>query len=283
MADMTPPPGKARVSVALSSQDQARWDLRVLAIGALIVILDQITKALITAHFSGSHLYDIVPVIDHIIVFEYDRNTGAAFSSFTHSPLLLTFLILIALGVIGWLYWSTRPRANPWLKITFGLILGGAVGNLIDRFRLGYVVDFVHFQIPALGFSFAVFNVADSGISIGIVALAVIFWLMPRQEPIPEAAPYPVPEAQVHPAPLRRGDGSASAALGNSSAARPHTSTHPIATKAAATQRAAKPEGNGKASASKPTTARTAAAKIRATASASRPYARSAAKKRKRH
>jgi signal peptidase II len=166
-----------------------RWDLLVAAVAATVVILDQITKALVLARFSGVHVDDVISVVGNIIVFEYDQNRGAAFSSFTHSPVLLTILILIALGVISWLYWSTRDRANLWLKITFGLIIGGAIGNLIDRFRLGYVVDFIHFQLPAIHYSFYVFNIADSGISIGIVALALLFWLMPRQEAIPEVPP----------------------------------------------------------------------------------------------
>ena len=165
----------------LSAPMQVRWDLIVAAIALVWVLLDQFTKHLIVAHFSGQHIADIVPVIGTIITFEYFGNKGAAFSSFTNSPGVLAFLILVAVGVIAWLYWSTRARANPWLKVTFGLIFGGAIGNLIDRVRLGYVVDFIHFQLPSLHFDFFVFNVADTGISVGVVMLAIIFWMMPRE------------------------------------------------------------------------------------------------------
>jgi signal peptidase II len=175
-----------RADETLSTEMQLRWDLLVGAIALLVVVIDQITKHLVVAHFSGQHLYDIVPVIGNFVTLEYLKNTGAAFSSFTNSPGVLLFFIVVAVGVIVWLYASTRPRNHPWLKTTFGLIFGGAIGNLIDRVRLGYVVDFVHFQIPSLKFSFAVFNVADSAISVGVILLALLFWALPREQ---EASP----------------------------------------------------------------------------------------------
>ncbi len=189
MSLMTKPRDQQVSTAPLDSAAQMRWHGIVVLITLGVIILDQITKALVVAHFTGAHRYDIVPVIDHLVTFEYVQNTGAAFSSFTHSPALLAVLILIALGVIGWLYWSTRERAIPALKIVFGLILGGALSNnLLDRPRLGYVVDFVHFQIPAIHFDFAVFNLADACISLGVIALALIFWVMPRETPNPEVA-----------------------------------------------------------------------------------------------
>lgn len=173
----------------LAPEMQARWDLVVVGIAVLLVIIDQFTKHLVVAHFSGAHKFDVVPVLGNILSFQYLGNTGAAFSSFTTQPLVLGFLILVAVGVIVWLYATTRARANPLLKVTFGLIFGGAVGNLIDRVRLGYVVDFIHFQLPSIHFDFAVFNMADAGISVGVVLLALIFWTMPREhEPEPGLA-----------------------------------------------------------------------------------------------
>jgi signal peptidase II len=165
----------------LAPEARVRWDLIVGAVALGVIIIDQITKHLIVAHFTGTHAYDVVPVFGNVLSLEYTGNRGAAFSSFTNSPGVLAFLIAVAVGVIGWMYWSTRPRKNPWLKVTFGLIIGGALGNLIDRMRLGYVVDFIHFQIPAIHFDFAIFNVADSAISVGVVLLAIIFWTLPRE------------------------------------------------------------------------------------------------------
>ena len=92
--------------------------------------------------------------------------------------MVMFFFIALAIGVIGYLYWRSRETGTLLLKITFGLVLGGAIGNLIDRFSHAYVVDFIHFQIPNIGFDFAVFNVADSAISVGVVLLAYLVWRM---------------------------------------------------------------------------------------------------------
>ncbi|MBA3826644.1 MAG: signal peptidase II, partial [Ktedonobacterales bacterium] len=168
----------------LTPEGQVRWDLIVAGVAVVVIIIDQITKALIHARFAGNHVYDVVSVVGNVVTLVFDKNPGAAFSSFTDSPLLLGLLIVIAVGVIAYMYWSNRARDYPLLKITFGFILGGAVGNLIDRVRLGYVTDFVHFQLPAIHFDFAIFNIADSAISIGVVLLAFVFWTLPREEPV---------------------------------------------------------------------------------------------------
>jgi signal peptidase II len=166
----------------LSPQEQIRWDFYVAGIALTVVILDQISKALILQHFNScSSNVPPVPVIGQIISFTLLCNPGISFSFATDSPLLVLFLVSIAVAVIGWLYWSLRSRNNIWLKIVFGLIFGGAIGNnLIDRITRGYVVDFIHFQMQ--NFNFAVFNVADSAICVGMIALAIIFWFgMPRE------------------------------------------------------------------------------------------------------
>jgi signal peptidase II len=172
----------------LAPDARIRWDLIVAGIALVVILLDQFTKHLIVSYFSGPRSEDVVHLIGNVLTFQNVGNRGAAFSSFTHSPGTLAILILAAVGVIAWLYFSTRPRRNPWLKVTFGLIMGGAAGNLIDRVRLGYVVDFVHFQLPSIHFDFAVFNLADSCIVVGVLALAVIFWTLPRDRE-PAAAP----------------------------------------------------------------------------------------------
>ncbi len=176
------------VAAPLSPEERVRWDVIVAAIAFGVIILDQTSKALVVSHFSGIHTYDVVSILGNVLTIVYDQNTGAAFSSFVQAPLLLGLLILLAICVIGWLYWTTRSRANLMLKITFGLIIGGALGNLIDRWRHGYVVDFVHFQLPGLHhFDFAIFNVADSAISLGVIGLAITFWRMQSENNQPTA------------------------------------------------------------------------------------------------
>ncbi|MGZ3716646.1 MAG: signal peptidase II [Ktedonobacterales bacterium] len=150
-----------------------RNDLVMVAAGALLVVLDQLSKHWIAQHLTldGSP----IPIFGYVLELLYVQNTGVAFSMLSGSAVLFLF-IAVAIGVIGWMYWRMRENGSLLLKLSFGLILGGAVGNLIDRVTHGYVVDFVHFQIPPDIFNFAVFNVADSGISIGVVLLAFLLW-----------------------------------------------------------------------------------------------------------
>ncbi|MEH1862255.1 MAG: signal peptidase II [Nostoc sp.] len=127
--------------------------------------LDQITKYWVVQSFSLGQTLPLLPGIFH---FTYVTNTGAAFSLFSGKVEWLRWLslgvslVLIALALIG-------PTLNLWDQLGYGLILGGAMGNGIDRFVLGYVVDFLDFRL----INFAVFNMADSFISIGIVCLLI--------------------------------------------------------------------------------------------------------------
>ena len=127
--------------------------------------LDQITKYWMVQTFSLGQTLPLLPGIFH---FTYVTNTGAAFSLLSGKVEWLRWLslgvslVLIALALFG-------PTLNLWDQLGYGLILGGAMGNGIDRFVLGYVVDFLDFRL----INFAVFNVADSFISIGIVCLLI--------------------------------------------------------------------------------------------------------------
>jgi signal peptidase II len=127
--------------------------------------LDQITKYWVVQTFS---LGQTLPLLTGIFHFTYVTNTGAAFSLLSGKVEWLRWLslgvslVLIALPLFG-------PTLNLWDQLGYGLILGGAMGNGIDRFVLGHVVDFLDFRL----ISFPVFNVADSFISIGIVFLLI--------------------------------------------------------------------------------------------------------------
>lgn len=139
---------------------------RLFWIAALITFfLDQITKYWVVQTFSLGKTLPLLPGIFHLT---YVTNTGAAFSLLSGKVEWLRWLslgvslILIALALFS-------PALNLWDQLGYGLILGGAMGNGIDRFALGYVVDFLDFRL----INFAVFNVADSFISIGIVCLLI--------------------------------------------------------------------------------------------------------------
>lgn len=150
-----------------------RNDLVMVATGVLLVVFDQLSKHWIAQHLTLEG--NPVPIFGHVLELLYVQNTGVAFSLLAGKTVLFLF-IAVAIGVIGWMYWRMRGNGSLLLKLSFGLILGGAAGNLIDRVTHGYVVDFIHFQIPPNIFNFAVFNIADSGISVGVVLLAFLLW-----------------------------------------------------------------------------------------------------------
>lgn len=175
-----------------------RTDMLMVAVGVALVILDQLTKRWILDYFAADPTRAPIPLLGHVLDLEYVQNTGVAFSMLEGQTVLFVFVVL-AVAVIGALYWRTRDTASAALKVAFGLILGGAVGNnLIDRLTRGYVVDFIHFHIDPV-FNFAVFNVADSGITVGVCLLAFMLWRGGTR-------------AASEPAPASSGPASASAA-----------------------------------------------------------------------
>ncbi|BAY28567.1 lipoprotein signal peptidase [Nostoc carneum NIES-2107] len=138
-------------------------------IAALIAFfIDQLTKYWVVQTFKLGQTLPLLPDIFH---FTYVTNTGAAFSLLSGKVEWLRWLSLaVSLVLIGVALFG--PLLNFWDQLGYGLILGGAMGNGIDRFILGYVVDFLDFRL----INFAVFNMADSFISIGIVCLLIASW-----------------------------------------------------------------------------------------------------------
>ncbi len=133
---------------------------------AVIVVLDQITKQLVRA---GVALHDSIEVIPGVLNLVHVRNTGAAFgflnlTDLAYKQVLMTGMALLALGAVGWYSSQVPPRAVL-ARAGLALIVGGAVGNLIDRATVGYVVDFVDVYWGSV--HFWAFNVADSAITVG--------------------------------------------------------------------------------------------------------------------
>jgi signal peptidase II len=154
------------------------YDFFALLTVLIVVIADQWTKSLVVRSVAPGDVVPL-PVVGHFLAIEYTRNNGAAFSSFTQgasSSIILAVLIVVAIVVVGILYAriiNTGPLAY---KLIFGLIIGGALGNLLDRaLHGGYVVDFISFRIPELHYAFAIFNIADACISVGVVLLLLLF------------------------------------------------------------------------------------------------------------
>lgn len=145
---------------------------RISILGSFIIIADQVTKAVVQGSFG---LGESVHVIPGLLNFTYVRNPGAAFGFLATAPESVRrplFLLIPVLACVWLLYliWQTRNN-NTLLCFAYGLIFSGAIGNLIDRFTLGYVVDFVDFHLGSS--HFPAFNVADSAISI---AAGLLIW-----------------------------------------------------------------------------------------------------------
>lgn len=147
------------------------YDVFALLTAIIVISLDQWTKALVVARLSPPDFGPQVPLIGQYLVLYYIRNKGAAFSMFNTNGPLLIVLIAIAVAVIIYLYLRVFNSGSLLYKLVFGLIIGGAAGNLLDRFTHGSVVDFIWFRLPQVGFSFAIFNLADAAISVGVVLL----------------------------------------------------------------------------------------------------------------
>jgi signal peptidase II len=137
-----------------------------LLVGGLIA-LDQISKALVEANLPMQEKIDVLPFLALFRTF----NTGIAFSFLSGmDDLALSLLTLAITGLVLFL-WSRSSSAQVWAQLGFACVVGGAIGNLIDRLRFGHVVDFILFHTP--DWSFAVFNFADSFITIG--AALIVF------------------------------------------------------------------------------------------------------------
>ena len=153
------------------------YDALALLVVIVVIALDQWTKALVVANLSPPETRSPVPIIGDYLTIYYIQNSGAAFSLLANN-IVLAVLIGVAICVIVYLYarmFNTGPLA---FKLIFGLIIGGAVGNLIDRvIHDGYVVDFIFFRIPQIGYHFAIFNIADASISVGVVLLFLFILL----------------------------------------------------------------------------------------------------------
>lgn len=144
--------------------------IRLILVSGGVVLADQVTKYLITLNLA---LHEHIVVIENFFNINHVLNSGGAFGLFANgSPLLRKFIFLFLSSLVAlfvlWLYKKTA-RDLVFLSLGLALIFGGAIGNLIDRFRFGKVVDFLDFYLGTA--HWPAFNVADSAISIGMAIL----------------------------------------------------------------------------------------------------------------
>jgi signal peptidase II len=143
-----------------------------LILTAVVLVADQLTKAWATLSLKPIIFKDIIPGFFRL---SYATNRGVAFSIFADSQLdirwVLSGVSLIA-ALFVFSYFRRAPADKPWLNVSLSLLMAGIVGNLIDRVRLGEVVDFIELHWHDL-YSWPTFNIADSAICVGAVLLAL--------------------------------------------------------------------------------------------------------------
>ena len=140
--------------------------ITVFSIAFIIILIDPITKFLIKINLQ---LNQNIPIIKNIFHLTYVHNFGAGFGILQQQKLVLIFISIIVIGLIFY-YLDRIKEKEIFLQIVVGFILGGTIGNLIDRLAYGFVIDFLDFQI------WPVFNLAESFVTIGVVGLIVYLW-----------------------------------------------------------------------------------------------------------
>jgi signal peptidase II len=172
--------------------DESSKKSRLLIISLLVILLDQLSKTAVVHYFQ---IGESTPVLGNFFRLTYILNPGGVFGSKLGSQNFYTIISILALVVTSWFFIKTE-RSETWLRVGLCMVLGGAVGNLIDRFRFGQVVDFLDFDFFNInlppskilffnfpGFSldrWPVFNLADSFVLVGMVF--IIFHLLRSKE-----------------------------------------------------------------------------------------------------
>jgi len=135
-----------------------------LGLAATVIVADQLTKAWLVSVLAPG---ESMPIVGDYLRLVHSQNNGALFGLFRESALLFGLASIVVIGLI--VAYHARSGRSRYMSVALGLLLGGAIGNLIDRLRLGYVVDFVDAGIG--NFRWYTFNVADAAISFAILFL----------------------------------------------------------------------------------------------------------------
>lgn len=145
-------------------------NLTLVVVAGLILVIDQLTKLYVD---NSMTLYSSITVVDNFFNITYIRNPGAAFGILADSTFRIPFLVGVSVAALGAILYMLRstPREQKFSVLALSLIFAGAAGNLIDRVRLGEVIDFL--DLHWHGHHWPAFNVADSSICIGA---AVLLW-----------------------------------------------------------------------------------------------------------
>lgn len=136
----------------------------------VFLIIDIVSKLIVSKMMD---FYDSIVVIRDFFYITYVRNTGAAWSIFSDKTWVVILLSLIIIGALIIYIYKNKPKSLM-EKIGYSMILGGAIGNFLDRIIYGYVIDFFDFYI--FGYDYPIFNLADTFIVIGVLLLIICVW-----------------------------------------------------------------------------------------------------------
>ncbi len=162
-----------------AARDRARWPI-FFGLAAVVFVADQISKAWLVSFLAPGQRVDVLGDYVRLV---HSQNNGALFGLFRDQAIVFA---IVSVGVVGAIIWFHRSSGrNTLLSVALGLLLGGALGNMADRFRIGYVVDFVDLGIGTL--RWYTFNVADAAISGAILLLLLSTFVVDRARPRPES------------------------------------------------------------------------------------------------
>jgi signal peptidase II len=136
-----------------------------------ILVADQVTKALVVANLA---LGEKARLLRDLVQVWHAQNRGAAFSLFQGGTILFLVVSVVSIGMVAYFHRSLRDR-SPWLHVVLGIVLGGTLGNFLDRLRQGYVTDWLSVGIGDT--RWPTFNVADASVVVGIGILVVYLFL----------------------------------------------------------------------------------------------------------
>ena len=162
----------------------AKWGLA-LGVALAVIVLDQLTKSIVAAKLA---LHQSIPIIDGFFSLTYVRNTGAAFGFLAGrmDDFRVPFFLVVSAAAALVLIWFLRgiPAERRWMIAACGAVLGGALGNMIDRVTFGEVIDFLDVYVGS--YHWPTFNVADCGITVGVIVLTLDAL---RQPAVAESSP----------------------------------------------------------------------------------------------
>lgn len=155
------------------SRSRSSSTIVILIVAAIAFYLDQLSKHWVIAHFLPGQSRIVVP---HLLRWTYEQNAHGAFGMFGSNPILLVAMAIVVLVVFAFLFRDAAARSKL-VRVAFGMILGGAIGNIADRFLHHFVVDFIDFYRIWPN----IFNVADSCITIGVILLILSSLVKPQR------------------------------------------------------------------------------------------------------